>query len=94
MDFERIYRSYFQDVYRFLCGLSADKHIAEEVTQESFFKALKAILRFTIQLHQRKTEALTHFRFLLLCMEFPPGPAGTVSGPARRSSPPDCHRPQ
>lgn len=46
MDFERIYRSYFQDVYRFLCGLSADKHVAEEVTQESFFKALRAIDKF------------------------------------------------
>lgn len=46
MDFEEIYRAYFKDVYRYVCGLSADAVIAEEVTQESFAKALKAVDRF------------------------------------------------
>lgn len=46
MDFDAIYREYFQDVYRFVCGLSSDKHTAEEVTQETFYKALGAIGRF------------------------------------------------
>ena len=46
MDFEEMYRAYFKDVYRYVCGLSADAVIAEEVTQESFLKALKAIDRF------------------------------------------------
>lgn len=46
MDFEEIYRAYFKDVYRYVCGLSADAVIAEEVTQESFVKALKAVDRF------------------------------------------------
>lgn len=46
MGFEEIYRAYFKDVYRYVCGLSADAVIAEEVTQESFAKALKAVDRF------------------------------------------------
>lgn len=46
MDFEEIYSAYFKDVYRYVCGLSADAVIAEEVTQESFAKALKAVDRF------------------------------------------------
>ncbi|WP_419026430.1 RNA polymerase sigma factor [Emergencia sp.] len=46
MDFEEIYSAYFKDVYRYVCGLSADAVIAEEVTQESFVKALKAVDRF------------------------------------------------
>ena len=46
MDFEEIYKAYFKDVYRYTCSLSADTSIAEEVTQETFVKALKAIDRF------------------------------------------------
>lgn len=46
MNFEEIYSAYFKDVYRYVCGLSADAVIAEEVTQESFAKALKAVDRF------------------------------------------------
>lgn len=46
MDFEEIYRAYFKDAYRYICSLSADAGIAEEVTQETFSKALRAIDRF------------------------------------------------
>lgn len=46
MDFEEIYKAYFKDVYRYTCSLSADTAVAEEVTQETFVKALKAIDRF------------------------------------------------
>lgn len=46
MDFEEIYRAYFMDVYRYICSLSANTDLAEEVTQETFVKALKAVEGF------------------------------------------------
>lgn len=46
MDFEQIYSAYFKDVYLYLRSLSADQNVAEELTQEAFSKALKAIHRF------------------------------------------------
>ncbi|MBM7713397.1 RNA polymerase sigma-70 factor (ECF subfamily) [Bacillus thermophilus] len=46
MDFEEIYREYFQEVYLFMKSLSHDEGVAEEMTQEAFFKALKAIEKF------------------------------------------------
>ncbi|MED4462442.1 RNA polymerase sigma factor [Metabacillus fastidiosus] len=46
MDFEEIYREYFQEVYLFIKSLSHDESIAEEITQEAFFKALKAVEKF------------------------------------------------
>ena len=46
MEFEDIYRRYFRDVYRFALSLSQDGPLAEELAQETFFKALKALNRF------------------------------------------------
>ena len=46
MPFEEIYQRYFRDVYRFTFSLTQDGELAEEVTQETFFKALKALNRF------------------------------------------------
>ena len=46
MDFETVYKTYFKDVFLYLRSLSADPSIAEELTQETFEKALKAIGRF------------------------------------------------
>ena len=43
MDLERMYDEYFTAVYRFVLSISRDHHVAEEVTQETFFKALKNI---------------------------------------------------
>ena len=45
-DFEEVYRRYFADVYRYVLALSRDETTAEEVTQETFFKALTAIDSF------------------------------------------------
>ena len=42
-DFEEVYRRYFADVYQYVLALSRDEATAEEVTQETFFKALTAI---------------------------------------------------
>lgn len=46
MRFEEIYAKYFNDVYRFLLRLSGNKDIAEEITSETFFKAMKSIDSF------------------------------------------------
>lgn len=45
-DFEGVYRRYFADVYRYVLALSRDEPTAEEVTQETFFRALSAIDTF------------------------------------------------
>ncbi|MBR3715528.1 MAG: sigma-70 family RNA polymerase sigma factor [Clostridia bacterium] len=45
-DFESIYKSYFSDVYLYILRLSGDEHIAEEITSDTFFKAMKSIERF------------------------------------------------
>lgn len=44
--FEDIYEKYFLDVYRYVLSLSRNNHIAEEITQETLFKALKNIDKF------------------------------------------------
>lgn len=43
---EQLYRTYFKDVYLYLLAISKNKDLAEELTQETFFKALKSIHRF------------------------------------------------
>lgn len=45
-DFEEIYTEYFSDVYKYVLSLSRDEAIAEEVTQETFFKAMRHIDQF------------------------------------------------
>ena len=46
MDFDHIYQVYFKDVYLYLRSLAANEDIAEEITQETFSKALKSIDTF------------------------------------------------
>ncbi len=41
MDFETIYTRYFRKVYAFAFSLSRDARQAEEITQETFFRAMK-----------------------------------------------------
>lgn len=45
-EFEKIYRTYFNDVYLYVFKLSGNEIIAEEITSETFFKALHAIDNF------------------------------------------------
>lgn len=45
-DFEKIYNCYMKDVYKYTLALSHNPDIAEEITQETFFKALKSINSF------------------------------------------------
>ena len=42
-EFEEIYRTYFGDVYRYIRRLSGSESIADEVTSDTFFKAMRAI---------------------------------------------------
>ena len=45
-EFEKIYIRYFDDVFLFLKKLSKDESIAEEITSETFFKAMRSIDNF------------------------------------------------
>ena len=46
MDIEKLYREYFTPVYRYTLSLVHDPDMAEEITQETFFKALQSLDRF------------------------------------------------
>lgn len=43
---EEIYEKYYKDVYRFVLALSKNPHTAEDITQETFVKAIKGVDRF------------------------------------------------
>ena len=45
-DYQELYTLYFQDVYKYVLALSRDPSLAEEITQEAFFKALKSLDSF------------------------------------------------
>lgn len=45
-DFEKIYAKYYQSVYRYLLTLTKNSSIAEEITQETFYKALININKY------------------------------------------------
>ena len=44
--FEEVYNKYYQSIYRYILSLSRNKSIAEEITQETFYKALKNINKY------------------------------------------------
>ncbi len=46
MDIETVYRLYFKDVLLFLRGLTHSESLSEELTQETFFKALDGLKNF------------------------------------------------
>lgn len=48
MNIEELYRTYFDIVYRYIRSISQDGALAEEVTQETFFKALEKIDQFRV----------------------------------------------
>ncbi|MCJ8012988.1 RNA polymerase sigma factor [Paenibacillus sp. KQZ6P-2] len=45
-NFENVYKQYFRDIHLFVLSLCRNEAIAEEITQETFFKALKSIDTF------------------------------------------------
>lgn len=44
--FEEIYSLYFKDIYRYVLSLCRNSEQAEEITQETFFQAMKSISSF------------------------------------------------
>ncbi len=45
-DFQEVYSLYFRDVYRYALSLCRNESVAEEITQETFFKALEKLDSF------------------------------------------------
>ena len=46
MNIGQIYEDYFLDVYKYVRGLSASDTVAEEITQETFFRAMRSLDSF------------------------------------------------
>ena len=46
MEFEQVYKKYYSIVYRYLLSLTKDNTMAEEIAQETFYKALKNISKY------------------------------------------------
>ena len=46
MEFDEIYRLYFKDIYCYVYSLCRSESTAEEVTQETFYKALRSLEQF------------------------------------------------
>lgn len=42
MDFEKLYRAYYMKIYSYIMTIVKNRELSEEITQEVFFKALKA----------------------------------------------------
>lgn len=41
-----LFEQYYEDVLRYLRGLSRDEYLAEELTQETFYHAIKSVQSF------------------------------------------------
>lgn len=44
--FEEIYKQHYEDVYKYLRGLTADEHLAEDLVSETFLRAMKSLDKF------------------------------------------------
>lgn len=45
-ELDRLYRDNFIKIYRYILSISGDPHLAEDVTQETFFKAMQKLSSF------------------------------------------------
>ena len=45
-EFEKIYHNYFNDVFLYIRRLSGNENIAEEITSETFYKAMRSVDSF------------------------------------------------
>ena len=100
-DFEAVYREYFAVVYQYVLALSRDEQTAEEVTQETFFKALTAIDSFRGDCQLRVWLCqIARNQYLTLCRErkrfgeaeTEPGDSGIEEGFADREAAKKLHR--
>lgn len=62
-EFERIYRTYFKDVYLYVRSISQNDAIAEEITAETFFKAMKPLKQFKVSCIAKEIPKKTGVRF-------------------------------
>ena len=46
MDYEKLYRSYYMQVYSYAVSLSRDRALAEDITEETFYRAATASATF------------------------------------------------
>lgn len=46
MDFEKLYNTYYMRVYSFVLTIVKSAHTAEDITQQTFYKALKSLSKF------------------------------------------------
>ena len=46
MDYEKLYQSYYMQVYSYALSLAKNSELAEEITQNTFYKAVSAKARF------------------------------------------------
>ena len=51
MQFEDVYKLYYRDVYYYLLSMTGDAQSAEDLTQETFYRALKYIDKFKGDCH-------------------------------------------
>ena len=70
MEFEQIYSTYFKAVYLYVLQLTGDVHTAEEITSETFFKAINTVDRFRGDCDMRVWLCqIARNRYLILCRE-------------------------
>ena len=100
-DFEEVYRQYFADVYQYALVLSRDDTTAEEVTQETFFRALSSIDDFRgdcqlrvwlCQIARNQYMSLCRERKKLAAAREEPGDEGIEEGFADRDTARRLHR--
>ena len=96
LNIQEVYEQYFTVVYRYLLSLSHNTHIAEELTQETFFKALKKVDDFRGDCDLRvwlcQISKNTYYDYLKKnkkCFSGSPGSAQTF-GTVQRSFFPSC----
>lgn len=66
MNFEEIYEQYFSYIYKYILKLSGSRDIADEITSETFLKALKSIDKFKGELLLRGAALSSHIIRLTL----------------------------
>ena len=49
MDFEKLYNMYYMEIYSYILTLTKNSHMAEEITQKTFFKAMNSPGKFRKQ---------------------------------------------
>ena len=85
-DFEDIYKEYFLDVYKYVLSICHDAATAEEITQVTFFKAMRHISQFngTCKLYVWLCQIAknTYFSFLKKHKRIDPGFDGNFTDAA------------